>query len=66
MSKAIEMTTAMLEAIVEAASRPNMRYVSPKTADQQDMQTLLRIRENCIQATKVSNKLVAYWESMEL
>jgi transposase len=46
------------EAIVEAASRPNMRYVSPKTVEQQDMQSLLRLREGCLQMrTKISNQL---------
>jgi len=46
------------EAIVEAASRPNMRYVSPKTVAQQDMQSLLRIREGCIKMrTQMSNQL---------
>lgn len=46
------------EAIVEAASRPSMRYVSPKTVDQQDMQSLLRLREGCLDIqTKLSNQL---------
>jgi len=46
------------EAIVEAASRPNMRYVSAKTVEQQDMQSLLRLREGCIEMrTKMSNQL---------
>lgn len=46
------------EAIVEAASRPNMRYVSAKTIEQQDMQSLLRLREGCIEMrTKMSNQL---------
>jgi len=46
------------QAIVEAASRPSMRYVSPKTAEQQDMQSLLRARESCIQMrTKVGNQI---------
>jgi len=46
------------EAIVEAASRPSMRYVSPKTIAQQDMQSLLRMRESCIEMrTKLSNQL---------
>jgi len=45
------------EAIVEADSRPSMRYVSPKTIDQQDMQSLLRIRESYIQMrTKIANQ----------
>jgi transposase len=46
------------EAIVEAASRPAMRYVSPKTVEAQDMQSLLRVREGCIEMkTKISNQL---------
>lgn len=46
------------EAIVEAASRANMRYVSPKTIEQQDMQSLLRLRASCIEMrTKISNQL---------
>lgn len=46
------------EAIVEAASRPNMRYVSPKTIEQQDMQSLLRMREGCIEIrTKIVNQV---------
>jgi len=46
------------EAIVEAASRPTMRYVSPKTVEQQDMQGLLRLREGCIEMrTKISNQM---------
>lgn len=46
------------EAIVEAASRPHMRYVSPKTVEQQDMQSLLRLRDGCMQMrTKLSNQL---------
>ncbi len=36
------------EAIAEAASRPSMRYVEPKTIEQQDIQCLLRIREQLI------------------
>ena len=46
------------EAIVEAASRPTMRYVSPKTTEEQDMQTLLRLRESCIKTrTQMSNQI---------
>lgn len=46
------------EAIVEAASRANMRYVSPKTIEQQDMQSLLRLRDACLQMrTKLGNQL---------
>ncbi len=47
-----------VEAIVEAASRPSMRYVSPKTTEQQDLQSLLRLREGCIEMrTKMHNQL---------
>jgi transposase len=46
------------EAIVEAASRASMRYVSAKTIEQQDLQSLLRLREGCIEMrTKMSNQL---------
>lgn len=46
------------EAIVEAASRATMRYVSPKTVEQQDMQSILRLRASCIEMrTKISNQL---------
>jgi len=46
------------EAIVEAASRPSMRYVSAKTIEQQDLQSLLRLREGCIEMrTKMHNQL---------
>lgn len=46
------------EAIVEAASRPNMRYVTAKTITQQDMQSLLRMRESCVEMrTKISNQI---------
>ena len=46
------------EAIVEAASRPSMRYVSPKNIEQQDFQSLLRLREGCIEMRiKMSNQL---------
>lgn len=40
------------EAIVEAACRPQMRFVTPKTTEQQDIQSVLRIRDGLI-ATKV-------------
>lgn len=46
------------EAIVEASSRPSMRYVTPKTVEQQDMQSLLRLREGCMHIrTKLGNQL---------
>jgi transposase len=45
-------------AIVEAASRPSMRYVSPKSIEQQDMQSLLRLREGCIKTrTQMGNQM---------
>jgi len=37
------------EAICEAASRPTMRYVSPKTVEQEDIQALHRVRSRLIQ-----------------
>lgn len=37
------------EAICEAASRPSMRYVSPKTVEQEDIQALHRIRSRLVQ-----------------
>ena len=45
-------------AIVEAAQRPTMRFVSPKTVDQQVKQTLLRIREGYLEMrTKITNQV---------
>lgn len=38
------------EAIVEAASRPTMHFVSPKTVEQEDMQAVHRIRSRLVQA----------------
>src|SRR5271155_5831200 len=38
------------EAICEAVSRPNMRFVSPKSVDQQDIQSLHRVRERLVGA----------------
>jgi transposase len=37
------------EAICEAASRPSMRYVSPKTIEQEDLQALHRVRTRLVQ-----------------
>jgi transposase len=46
------------EAITEAASRPLMRFVTPKTVEQQDMQSILRIRESyVVMRTKIINQL---------
>ena len=45
-------------AIAEAAQRPTMNFVSPKTLEQQDMQSLLRIREGHIEMrTKTCNQI---------
>jgi transposase len=45
-------------AIVDADSRPNMRYVEPKTIEQQDIQSLLRIRDIRIDMrTQISNQI---------
>ena len=45
-------------AIAEAAQRPTMNFVSPKTVKQQDMQTLLRIREGHVEmCTKTCNQI---------
>jgi len=38
------------EAICEAVTRPNMRFVNLKTVEQQDMQTLHRVRSQIIKA----------------
>jgi transposase len=38
------------EAICEAVSRPNMRFVAVKTVAQQDLQMLHRVRQRCIKA----------------
>ena len=45
------------EAICEAASRPNMRFVQPKTPEQQDIQLLHRIAGRLVsQRTALSNQ----------
>jgi transposase len=41
------------EAICEATSRPNMRFVSPKDIEQKDIQSLHRIRSRLIQERTV-------------
>jgi transposase len=38
------------EAICEAVTRPNMRFVGAKTVDQQDIQSVHRIRERLVQS----------------
>lgn len=46
------------EAICEAASRPQMRFVATKSEEQQDIQTLHRVRERLIKSrTALSNEI---------
>jgi transposase len=46
------------EAICEAVSRPNMRFASIKTEDQQDIQNLHRIRERLVRSrTALANEI---------
>lgn len=48
------------EAIAEAATRPTMRFVSMKTTEQLDMQTLHRVRDRLVgQRTALINQLRA-------
>lgn len=45
------------EAICEAVGRPNMRFVEPKTKEQQDLQSLHRVRQSLIsQRTAKANQ----------
>src|SRR6056300_93795 len=45
-------------AIAEAVQRPSMNFVSAKTVEQQDMQSLLRIREGYLEMrTKICNQI---------
>jgi len=47
-----------VEGICEAASRPTMRFVTPKTIEQQDIQSLHRIRSGFIEErTALTNKI---------
>lgn len=49
------------EAIVEAAQRPEMRFVDPKTEDQQARAMLYRVRERLVcQRTELVNALRSY------
>lgn len=49
------------EAICEAASRPNMRFVKPKTEDQQAMLALHRVRESLVRdKVKTTNQMHAF------
>ena len=46
------------EAIAEAASRRNMRFVGLKTVEQQDIQSIHRVREGCVKRrTAVGNEI---------
>jgi transposase len=46
------------EAISEAMSRPNMRFVTPKSVEQQDIQAMHRVREELIaQRTAKANQI---------
>ncbi|WP_095147512.1 IS110 family transposase, partial [Pseudomonas sp. Irchel s3b6] len=46
------------EAICEAASRPSMRFVTPKTAAQQTLSVLHRLRESLVhERTKTTNQM---------
>ena len=46
------------EAICEAASRPSMRFVTPKTESQQTLSALHRVRESLIRGrTKTTNQM---------
>jgi len=46
------------EALCEAAARPTMRFVQPKTSDQQDIQLLHRVRTRLVsRRTSLSNQL---------
>lgn len=48
------------EAIAEAATRPTMRFVTPKTAEQLDLQTLHRVRDRLVsERTALINQLRA-------
>lgn len=49
------------EAICEAASRPSMRFVQPKTESQQAMRALHRVRESFVQdKVKTTNQMHAF------
>ncbi|MGX5056858.1 IS110 family transposase [Enterobacter asburiae] len=49
------------EAICEAASRPSMRFVKPKTEAQQALSILHRVRENLVtERVKVTNQMHAF------
>lgn len=55
------------EAIAEAAVRPNMRFVSMKTAEQQDLQILHRVRERMVkERTAISNQIRGFLQEYGL
>src|SRR5262245_28783725 len=49
------------EAICEAMSRPKMRFVAVKTADQQDVQAVHRIRRGLIEQRTVKGNQIRDW-----
>ncbi|WP_426727877.1 IS110 family transposase [Enterobacter cloacae complex sp. 298G2] len=50
------------EAICEAASRPSMRFVQPRTESQQAMRALHRVRESLVQdKVKTTNQMHAFF-----
>ena len=52
------------EAICEAGSRPSMRYVEVKSAEQQANQSVHRIRSRVVRSRHWSMKFVACWPSL--
>lgn len=55
------------EAIAEAAVRPNMRFVSMKSAEQQDLQILHRVRERIVkERTAIGNQIRGFLQEYGL
>jgi transposase len=55
------------EAIAEAAVRPNMRFVAMKSADQQDLQILHRVRERMVkERTAIGNQIRGFLQEYGL
>jgi transposase len=55
------------EAICEAVTRPNMRFVPVKTAEQQAVLALHRSRQSFIkQRTAQANQIRGYWPNLAL
>lgn len=55
------------EAICEAVTRPNMRFVSIKSAEQQDIQSLYRYRQRVVeQRTALNNQIRGLLTEYEL